>query len=430
MKKTSTLAVLFLGSVVLASLPTQAAALGEASVKEKESMPRSGIVFVNDPSYQLTVGGFARLDALYTSNQIGDVEQFTTATIPVEDADGVKTINGQTYTPAKKQTHFNAKRSRLFVKAERPFSQSLLKIKIEGDFWGEGHFRLRHAYGEIENMPVGHGSASVLVGQTYSAFMVGSSQVDVLDNQGPNSNMSADRHPLITWVHKASDYFTYKLSMEQSQFDPLQDEVRVSGLDHYLKVDEYGMLTPMFVVATIIGTERQNIQFSAAYARIEAKVELDNGSVQDRTIDGYGVNLGGKFSFGERDFVRYYGVYTDGLGLLIPDLETGYSDGVYGLGANESEIVTLDSFGGYVGLEHLWSSMLSSNIMWSYVKVNNSPGQLDFSYKSANYVAANLIWKPTKQLMFGTEYLWGNRRNKDDNVGDASRVMISAQFNF
>jgi hypothetical protein len=188
------------------------------------------------------------------------------------------------------------------------------------------------------------------------------------------------------------------------------------------------MLTPMFVSAVIIGTERQNIQFSAAYARIETKVEL--GGVQDKTIDGYGINMGGMFSFGESDFVRYYGVYTDGLGLLVPDLETGYSDGVYGLGKNKNEIVTLDSFGGYVALEHLWTPTLTSNLMWSYVKVNNSVGQPDFAYKSASYVAANLLWKPAKQLMFGTEYLWGDRRNKDDNVGDASRVMISAQFNF
>jgi hypothetical protein len=365
---------------------------------------------------------------LYTSDQIGDVEQFTTATIPVVDDDGKSTIDGRAYTPAKKQSHFNAKRSRLFVEAIHPFSQSQLKIKIEGDFWGEGHFRLRHAYAEFENIAMRGGSASLLVGQTYSAFMVGSSQTETLDNQGPNSNMSGDRHPLVTWHHKASDYFSYKLSMEQSQFDPLQSEVRVSGLDHDVKVDEYGMLTPMFVSAVIIGTERQNIQFSAAYVRIETKVEL--GGVQDKTIDGYGINMGGMFSFGESDFVRYYGVYTDGLGLLVPDLETGYSDGVYGLGKNKNEIVTLDSFGGYVALEHLWTPTLTSNLMWSYVKVNNSVGQPDFAYKSASYVAANLLWKPAKQLMFGTEYLWGDRRNKDDNVGDASRVMISAQFNF
>ncbi|MCY4044519.1 MAG: hypothetical protein OXE99_05525 [Cellvibrionales bacterium] len=427
MKKNITLAALFFESVALASLPTYALGAGGSSVG-KPQVPNAGFFHVHDSSYSFTVGGFTRLDALYTSNQIGDVEQFTTATIPVVGADGSKKINGEDYTPATQQIHFNAKRSRLWLEGARPFDNSDLKVKIEGDFWGAGHFRLRHAYGAFDNIKLGQGKASLLVGQTYSAFMVDSSQANVLDNQGPNSNMNADRHPLVTWTHSPIDLFTYRISIEKSEFDPTQSEVRVSGLEQDVQVAEYGLITPMFVSAVIIGNKRQNIQFSAAYARIETKVDL--GGVQDKTIDGYGFNMGGLFSFGERDFVRYYAVYTDGLGLLIPDLETGYSDGVYGLGATTDEIVTLDSFGGYISLQHLWSETLSSNLVWSYVKVNNSVGQPDWAYKDANYVAANLIWKPAKQLMFGTEYLWGDRRNKDGSAGDASRVMISAQFNF
>ena len=429
MKKKLTLAVLFIESATLTSHSIYAEDVVDENTAKAPQSISSGLFLANDSSYSFKIGGFTRMDALYTDNQIGDIEQFTTATIPVVDpSDGIKKINGETYTPAKQQIHFNAKRSRLWLEGKHPFNHSDLKVKIEGDFWGEGHFRLRHAYGEFENIKLGQGSASFIIGQTYSAFMVDSSQANVLDNQGPNSNMNADRHPLITWAHTPTDLLTYKISMEKSEFDPTQSEVRVSGLEDNIQVAEYGLITPMFVSAVIIGSERRNIQFSAAYARIETKVDF-NG-VQDKTIDGYGFNMGGLFSFGERDFVRYYAVYTDGLGLLIPDLETGYSDGVYGLGGKAGEIVTLDSFGGYISLEHLWTQTLSSNLVWSYVKVNNSVGQPDWAYKDANYTAVNLIWKPAKQLVFGTEYLWGDRRNKDDSVGDASRFMLSAQFNF
>ncbi len=414
-------------------------AFGHQPAEGPGASPKMGTVIVNDSTYKMTIGGFARLDLLYTYNQIGDPRSFVTATIPVKSTApgpdyGKSLINGHEYTPAKKQYNFSANRSRLFVKAERAFSDALLKVYVEGDFWSGGNFRLRHAYGEFENIAIGKGRGALLLGQTYSAFTVNDSQPEVLDNQGPNGNV-ADRFPMVTWRHELSDWFMYKLSIEQSQYDPSQNEITVSGIKESVKVAEYQATYPMFVVAAILGDAYRNIQFSLAYSHIE--VDLDVGDSKNpplrtlnRHIDGYAANMGGKLAFGESDFVRYYAAYSRGLGLLIPDLETGYSDGVFGLNAAEDKVLYIDSFGTMLALEHYWVPKLSSNLVWSYVGVDNVAGQASYAYKHANYLAANLIWKPTKQLMFGAEYLWGDRENKDGDKGRASRQILSAQFNF
>ncbi len=406
-------------------------AFAHAPAAGPESMPTKGYVVANDESYTLTMGGFARLDFLYTPDQIGDAEQFVTSTIPVYNPlTGVYEINGSAkYTHAKKQYHFNANRSRFFIKAERPLDNLDLKVYLEGDFWGS-KFRIRHAYGQFENIRLGQGRASFLIGQTYSAFTVNESQPAVLDNQGPNSNV-ADRYPMLTWKHQPTDWLMYKLSVEQSQYDSTQSEVYVSGLEDPMVAVEYESTYPMLVASLLLGSNQRNIQFSAAYSHIEVDSDIKkNGPLTNQTINGYALNAGGKFAFGKKDYLRYYGIYSHGLGRLITDLETGFSNGVFGANAAGDEIEYLDSFGTMLALEHLWTNKISSNLVWGYVEVNNSAGQAGTEFKSSNYVAGNVIWRPTKQLMFGAEYIWGDRENKNGDEGDASRVQLSAQFIF
>ena len=42
----------------------------------------------------------------------------------------------------------------------------------------------------------------------------------------------------------------------------------------------------------------------------------------------------------------------------------------------------------------------------------------------------SLIWSPVKQVDLGIEFLWGQRRNRNDQSGHALRLQFSAQYKF
>lgn len=61
---------------------------------------------------------------------------------------------------------------------------------------------------------------------------------------------------------------------------------------------------------------------------------------------------------------------------------------------------------------------------------NNRSIQDDDSLDTTMYAAANLVWSPIEKMDIGLEYLWGERKNKNDDVGTAQRVQATAKFNF
>ncbi|MBS1246388.1 MAG: hypothetical protein H6R47_587 [Proteobacteria bacterium] len=61
---------------------------------------------------------------------------------------------------------------------------------------------------------------------------------------------------------------------------------------------------------------------------------------------------------------------------------------------------------------------------------DNSAGQLANAYKQGQYVSANLLYYPAKNVMVGGELLWGERENLDGATGNDSRFQFSTKYNF
>src|SRR5690554_876103 len=108
----------------------------------------------NALSYDFEVGdtkasvyGYAKLDIVYdVDSKLGNTT----------DHDSIR-VDGQ--AGSNGHTSMHAYESRLGFTTETPASGSVLKTRIEGDFWPSGSaMRLRHAYGEWNG---------ILAGQTF-----------------------------------------------------------------------------------------------------------------------------------------------------------------------------------------------------------------------------------------------------------------------
>jgi hypothetical protein len=98
----------------------------------------------------LKVGGFAKADFIYDFDPIDSQDSFVTASIPVD-------------APPRTNFRAHARQSRLNLDARWPTQDRIVKIYMEGDFFGTGEqFRLRHAYGQIESLSKTRGSSLIL----------------------------------------------------------------------------------------------------------------------------------------------------------------------------------------------------------------------------------------------------------------------------
>ncbi len=78
-----------------------------------------------------------------------------------------------------------------------------------------------------------------------------------------------------------------------------------------------------------------------------------------------------------------------------------------------------------------WSSKMSSTIGYSYLDITNSNGQSPDAFKKGDYALANLLFYPTKGVMFGPEIQYGRRENfKDGFSSNDLRFQFSVKYNF
>jgi hypothetical protein len=77
----------------------------------------------------------------------------------------------------------------------------------------------------------------------------------------------------------------------------------------------------------------------------------------------------------------------------------------------------LRSTGWFACDEHFWTDKWISNICYGQAKTELPDGVPDNTYKSASYVAANIIWLPVERMGVGLEYLIGDREDRERRTG-------------
>jgi hypothetical protein len=171
--------------------------------------------------------------------------------------------------------------------------------------------------------------------------------------------------------------------------------------------------------------ERGHVQISALMRSVAAF--LPDG--RHEAVFGWGFNFAGAERLWGKDTVLYQAAYGNGIERYINDTSgLGIDAAVSSL--ENPHIQALPVVATYGGFQHFWLPRVRSNVIYSFVQVQNTQAQPGATYHQGNYMAGNLIWNPFGSLTVGGEFLYGWRVNKDNSSGNAPRFQFSAKYNF
>jgi hypothetical protein len=145
---------------------------------------------------------------------------------------------------------------------------------------------------------------------------------------------------------------------------------------------------------------------------------------------GWGVNVTTNLKPTSNDVIHLGVVYGQGIASYMNDGGVDLAPGGFASDISSVHAEAEPLFGLTAYLDHRWSKYLSTSIGYSRTQVDNSTLQSDTAYRIGQYASVNLLWTPDKHLLFGGEFLWGEREDKDGAVGDDTRVQFSAHYSF
>lgn len=358
----------------------------------------------------LALGGFVKLDAIYSSISAGNGNSgnhwLALNSIPV----------GSDRHERHGQTALHARESRLWLKSLTPTNLGDLTAYVEVDFFdtsnsttGNYNPRLRHAFGTLGNF---------IAGQTWSSFTNIETYPETLDF---SSKMGSSflRTPLVGWIQpfKLDGVpMKWQLSAEMPQTNfTLRNETGVST-----RREDGGHMPDM--AARLTYTPDWGILSLAGLFRQLRAVGLDNRVHE--TWSGGG-SLAGKFRVTGLDNIRFNLNYGDAIGryatgLVIDDAALSTS--------GEWEAIT--TLSGFIGYQHWWSPDWRSNLVYNYIRADQPDFLPNAVTQAGQSVHADLIWNPLRETMLGLEYIYAVRELADGRTGDLHRVQFSTRFSF
>jgi hypothetical protein len=338
-------------------------------------------------SWQLTLGGYLKLDMIHDFDPNSSPDSFDPRSIPV---DGSKGSN----------TRIHARETRLSLRIDGPAKGKDLELFIEGDFYGTGNaLRMRHAFAQY---------GVLLAGQTWTTFMDERYIPPTIDFETPLAAPLV-RQGLLRITTGLSKRTDLAFAIEES--DP---EILIPpGVQGTTEKP-----WPDFVTRFRFNHRGGHVQLSGFVGR--TRFRGANGATSDVTIGGV--------------------LASAGLGLLEGDV--AYAEAGYGPGlgryrgapsaafASSGRLKTVDVLGLTVGYQHYWSPRWSSNAVVSPAWVLSDVGDPATSNDSFNYVAVNLLyWFLEQRAWIGGEYLYGRRELRNGAHGSGNRIQVATSFN-
>jgi hypothetical protein len=320
------------------------------------------------------------------------------------------------------QSIISVKQSRFGVQGSDMVGGKPLSFKFEFDIYGVGAdagqttFRLRHAYGSW---------GPLLAGQTNTLFMDGDIFPNTIDYWGP-VGMVFVRLPQIrvTLFKNASTSFAMAIEKPGDDIDPGQiRDLDPEGAANLQAHDPYPDLTAQFRYSGGWG----HVQLAGIVRDLgfETKGVLGNNP-KGQTVGG-GVDATTALNTWGRDKIKLGVVYGAGIASYMNDGGTDLApEGQPGL--LKAKAVRLLGLSAYY--DHFWSKMFSTSLGWSENYVYNTSFQEDSAFHVGQYASVNLLFTPTSRLLFGAEFLYGKREDKDGLTGDDYRVQFSAHYSF
>lgn len=358
--------------------------------------------------------GFAQVDYIQDFQRVNPAwdDTLRPSRIPTDDdvfGDGGQAIIG-------------VRQSRLGVNSTLDLGGWPFFAKFEFDLFGTGvdegqtTIRPRHIYGEW---------GPFLGGQTHSLFMDIDLFPNTIDYWGP-AGMVFLRNPQIRWQPVRGDTYYFAVAIENAvdDIDPGRTREVDPAFEENVASDE---LLPDFTAQFRWNGDWGHLQVSGVARLLGFETPGAPDSEPAERVFGWGVNLGTNFKFGERNRLILGAVYGHGIASYMNDGGTDLApEGEPG--DLSPEAVPLLGVVAYY--DHYWSARWSSSIGYSRTQVWNTDFQSDDAFKSGQYASVNLLFLPVDQVLMGTEFLWGQRQDNDDDTGNDYRLQFSFKYMF
>jgi hypothetical protein len=337
-------------------------------------------------SWQLTLGGYLKLDMIHDFDANSTPDSFDPRSIPVDGTEGTN-------------TRIHARETRLSLGIEGPAEGKDLKLFLEGDFYGAGNsFRLRHAYAQY---------GPLLAGQTWTTVMDVDNVPPTIDFETPLAAPFVRQGVLriTTGLSKRSDF---AFAVEESDPEILIPP-SIGGKPE--------KTWPDFTTRFRWIHSRGYVHLSGFVGR--TRFRAATGATSDVTIGGV---LGStRLSLFDRDTAYFQVAYGPGVGRYRGAASAALSAA--------GRLETVDVVGLTVGYLHYWSRQWSSNAVVSPAWVVSDVGDPATTNDSFNYIAVNLLyWFLERRAWIGSEYLYGRRELRSGAHGTGNRIQLATCF--
>jgi Porin subfamily len=387
----------------------------------------------------LQIGGYAKLDAIGITGgnrSVGANDQFNVFQIQTR---GAPTGNA----PGDPSSNIHARQSRIYLEASKtdtPLGPA--RAYFEADFFGpidlgtptvsNSHtFRLRHAFAEV---------GPLLAGQTWSTYIDPSTYAEILDFTGPGGESFA-RQGQVRYTHNFGGGFSGAIAVENPQSRIRIGEGPVSGtgaVPALTGLQDIGVgplardSTPDFIARIKYESPQFNLQLSGVGTRSTAPpATAATPFVPGNGNFGFGTQLSGQIAlplFNDKDNFRFMTGYLDGASRYMLDVANTAPSVAYN--ATLTQFDSIKAYGGFGALQHWWSDKLRTNLVFSYVNINNPIYSGPKVIAGTRYGIVNLLYSPWPDVDIGAEFQYGQRIDADGTKGFQTRVQSSVIYRF
>lgn len=368
----------------------------------QESSAPNFITVGSKNKFLVGIGGFVEARASYDLDGIVANTEFVTNDIPMTE----------TYA-TRQQAQLDVSSSRLFIKVlGNTRCMGLVEGYVETDFQGDNNtLRLRKAYVSFKGFTVG---------QTVSTFSDLTASPTTIDPQGPNSYVYL-RNIMIRYHLNMGTHWSMAVAVEKT---PLSATYGSSAAVIPQRVPD---LPLYFQYAW--GENGSHIRASGIvrYLQYHNSVRDDN-----QGKFGWGAQLSGNINAGDKVCFFMQGVYGEGIGSYIQDLQGEGLDMVPNMASGkEGELQTVPALGLLGGIQFNASRRVFISAGYGETKVFNRNDYFDADqYRGARYVVANAFWTFAQNCQAGLEYLYGTRTNMDRETSHANRIEAMVRYTF
>lgn len=311
---------------------------------------------------------------------------------------------------------FSARQSSLGMRAFVPTPYGTLKTDLSFDLFdadgGMGVHWMR-AWGEVG--PVGFG-------QTESNFMDLDAFPSIIDYWGP-SGMVFLRTPQLRFTSRADRELAWALSFEAPS--SAIDTGKVTAIDPSFGAGIQAHNRLPDLVGSVRSDQGWGHVRAALILRQVGYQNTQSASGEpsgERT--GYGLNVSGAVNVTSRDKLSWQLAGGQAIASYMNDGGTDLAPG------DDLRAKAVKSFGWFVYYNHVWSDLWSSSVGASEHRQDTVGGQLGSAFKSGRYASANLLFTLSKNLMLGSEFVWGRHETRDGSSATDHRLQFSTKASF